>query len=115
MLSSLITGGSELRASRGDEEQVQAAGEHDQQPGESLRLRGRWTSHPQYGRQFQVDTYQDRAAGDDPGDPPTSYKRGTAPRVGKSTTSLTLVRPNCRLPLRCGLSAQSRASISGGA
>jgi exodeoxyribonuclease V alpha subunit len=28
------------------------------QPGESLRLRGRWTSHPQYGRQFQVDTYQ---------------------------------------------------------
>jgi hypothetical protein len=28
------------------------------QPGESLRLRGRWTSHPQYGRQFQVDPYQ---------------------------------------------------------
>jgi exodeoxyribonuclease V alpha subunit len=28
------------------------------QPGESLRLRGRWTSHPQYGRQFQVETYQ---------------------------------------------------------
>jgi exodeoxyribonuclease V alpha subunit len=27
------------------------------QPGESLRLRGRWTSHPQYGRQFQVDAY----------------------------------------------------------
>jgi exodeoxyribonuclease V alpha subunit len=27
------------------------------QPGESLRLRGRWASHPQYGRQFQVDTY----------------------------------------------------------
>jgi exodeoxyribonuclease V alpha subunit len=27
------------------------------QPGESLRLRGRWTSHPQYGRQFQVETY----------------------------------------------------------
>ena len=27
------------------------------QPGESLRLQGRWTSHPQYGRQFQVDTY----------------------------------------------------------
>src|SRR6266487_232168 len=24
------------------------------QPGESLRLRGRWTSHPQYGRQFEV-------------------------------------------------------------
>ena len=40
------------------EEQVQAAGEHDPQPGESLRLRGHWTSHPQYGRQFQVDTYQ---------------------------------------------------------
>jgi exodeoxyribonuclease V alpha subunit len=28
------------------------------QPGESLRLRGRWTSHPQYGRQFEVETYQ---------------------------------------------------------
>src|SRR5215212_2243678 len=27
------------------------------QPGESLRLRGRWASHHQYGRQFQVDTY----------------------------------------------------------
>jgi exodeoxyribonuclease V alpha subunit len=27
------------------------------QPGESLCLRGRWTSHPQYGRQFQVETY----------------------------------------------------------
>jgi exodeoxyribonuclease V alpha subunit len=27
------------------------------QPGESLRLRGRWTSHPQYGRQFQVEVY----------------------------------------------------------
>jgi exodeoxyribonuclease V alpha subunit len=28
------------------------------QPGESLRLRGRWTSHPQYGRQFQVEAYE---------------------------------------------------------
>jgi exodeoxyribonuclease V alpha subunit len=28
------------------------------QPGESLRLSGRWTSHPQYGRQFQVEAYQ---------------------------------------------------------
>src|SRR5215211_6073636 len=27
------------------------------QPGESLCLRGRWTSHPQYGRQFQVEAY----------------------------------------------------------
>jgi exodeoxyribonuclease V alpha subunit len=27
------------------------------QPGASLRLQGCWTSHPQYGRQFQVDTY----------------------------------------------------------
>ncbi|MEY9211347.1 ATP-dependent RecD-like DNA helicase [Thermobifida halotolerans] len=26
-------------------------------PGESLRMEGRWTSHPQYGRQFQVDNY----------------------------------------------------------
>jgi exodeoxyribonuclease V alpha subunit len=27
------------------------------QPGESLRLQGRWTNHLQYGRQFQVDRY----------------------------------------------------------
>jgi len=27
------------------------------QPGESLRLRGRWGSHPQYGKQFLVDSY----------------------------------------------------------
>src|SRR3954471_20788044 len=27
------------------------------QPGESLRLVGRWSSHPQYGRQFDVDSY----------------------------------------------------------
>jgi exodeoxyribonuclease V alpha subunit len=26
-------------------------------PGESLRMRGRWGSHPQYGRQFHVDDY----------------------------------------------------------
>ncbi|HEX6676534.1 MAG TPA: AAA family ATPase, partial [Actinomycetes bacterium] len=28
------------------------------QPGESLRLQGRWASHPQYGRQFQVESYE---------------------------------------------------------
>src|SRR3954470_4282753 len=27
------------------------------QPGESLRLAGRWASHPRYGRQFEVDSY----------------------------------------------------------
>jgi len=27
------------------------------QVGESLRLTGRWTSHPRYGRQFEVRTY----------------------------------------------------------
>jgi exodeoxyribonuclease V alpha subunit len=27
------------------------------QPEESLRLQGRWASHPQYGRQFQVEAY----------------------------------------------------------
>jgi exodeoxyribonuclease V alpha subunit len=27
------------------------------QPGETLRLRGRWGVHPQYGRQFQVEDY----------------------------------------------------------
>ena len=27
------------------------------QPGESLRLVGRWSSHPQYGRQFEVASY----------------------------------------------------------
>jgi len=28
------------------------------QPGESLRLRGRWRSDPQYGRQFEVEAYE---------------------------------------------------------
>ncbi len=27
------------------------------QPGETLRLHGRWSSHPKYGRQFEVDSY----------------------------------------------------------
>ena len=27
------------------------------QPGESLRMRGRWASHAQYGRQFHVENY----------------------------------------------------------
>nr|WP_246404449.1 ATP-dependent RecD-like DNA helicase [Nocardiopsis algeriensis] len=27
------------------------------QPGEALRMQGRWGSHPQYGRQFHVDDY----------------------------------------------------------
>jgi exodeoxyribonuclease V alpha subunit len=27
------------------------------QPGEALRMRGRWGSHPQFGRQFHVDDY----------------------------------------------------------
>ncbi|MFE4690047.1 ATP-dependent RecD-like DNA helicase [Streptomyces sp. NPDC056749] len=27
------------------------------QPGESLRMEGRWASHPQFGKQFQVDNY----------------------------------------------------------
>src|SRR5881392_2652328 len=27
------------------------------QPGESLRLVGRWSSHPRYGRQFEVDSF----------------------------------------------------------
>src|SRR5262245_28919771 len=27
------------------------------QPGESLRLSGRWTSHPKFGRQFEVESY----------------------------------------------------------
>jgi exodeoxyribonuclease V alpha subunit len=28
------------------------------QPGERLRLRGRWKGHPRYGRQFEVHSYQ---------------------------------------------------------
>jgi exodeoxyribonuclease V alpha subunit len=28
------------------------------QPGEALRMRGRWGAHPQYGRQFHVEDYQ---------------------------------------------------------
>src|SRR6266516_6329413 len=39
------------------------------QVGESLRLTGRWSSHPRYGRQFQVHSYTTRAACHDPGHP----------------------------------------------
>ncbi|WP_233520204.1 ATP-dependent RecD-like DNA helicase [Prauserella sp. PE36] len=28
------------------------------QPGEALRMRGRWASHPQYGKQFHVEDYR---------------------------------------------------------
>ena len=40
------------------------------QVGESLRLTGRWSSHPKYGKQFQVHSYHHGAAGHDPGHPP---------------------------------------------
>jgi exodeoxyribonuclease V alpha subunit len=30
---------------------------HGAQPGESLRLVGRWSSHPKYGRQFEVESF----------------------------------------------------------
>ena len=39
-------------------------------PGEALRLRGRWGSHPQYGRQFQVEDFTTVLPGDCAGRPP---------------------------------------------
>ena len=39
------------------------------QVGESLRLTGRWSSHPKYGRQFQVHSFATVLPGDDPGHP----------------------------------------------
>ena len=39
------------------------------QVGESLRLTGRWGSHPRYGRQFQVHSYTTVLACSDPGHP----------------------------------------------
>ena len=40
------------------------------QVGESLRLTGRWGSHPKYGKQFEVRLLHHRAARHDPGHPP---------------------------------------------
>ncbi len=40
------------------------------QVGESLRLTGRWSSHPKYGKQFEVRLLHHGAAGHDPGHPP---------------------------------------------
>jgi exodeoxyribonuclease V alpha subunit len=43
---------------RGSQDLVTAVGPLlGAQVGESLRLRGRWTSHPKYGRQFEVHSY----------------------------------------------------------
>ena len=40
------------------------------QVGESLRLTGRWSSHPRYGRQFEVHSYTTVLPATDPGHPP---------------------------------------------
>jgi exodeoxyribonuclease V alpha subunit len=68
------------------------------QPGESLRLEGRWTTHPQYGRQFEVARFTTvlpatvqgirRYLG-------SGLIKGSAPRwpSGSSTTS---AQPPCR-------------------
>ncbi|MBT2525576.1 ATP-dependent RecD-like DNA helicase [Streptomyces sp. ISL-99] len=46
-----------LTTATGNEESVTALGKalFGAQPGESLRLRGTWTQHPRYGRQFTAD------------------------------------------------------------
>ena len=47
-----------IDAGRGGSELVTAVGALlGAQVGESLRMRGRWTSHPKYGRQFEVHSY----------------------------------------------------------
>jgi exodeoxyribonuclease V alpha subunit len=45
------------------------------QVGESLRLTGRWSSHPRYGRQFQVHSYTTVLPATIQGIPPT-WARG---------------------------------------
>ena len=45
------------------------------QPGESLRMEGRWGSHPQYGKQFTVENYTTVLPGHRPGHPPLSRLR----------------------------------------
>jgi exodeoxyribonuclease V alpha subunit len=45
------------------------------QPGETLRLRGRWGAHPQYGRQFQVEDYTTVLPATVQGHPPVSGLR----------------------------------------
>src|SRR6266581_674079 len=43
---------------RGDPDMITAVGPLlGAQVGESLRMRGRWTSHPKYGKQFEVHSY----------------------------------------------------------
>ena len=57
------------------------------QPGESLRLPGRWSTHPKYGRQFEVRLLHHRAAGHDPGHPALPRLRadqGHRPGVGRA-------------------------------
>ena len=46
------------RGTRGGSDLITAVGPLlGAQVGESLRMRGRWTSHPKYGRQFEVHSY----------------------------------------------------------
>ena len=47
-----------IAPARGGAELVTAVGALlGAQVGESLRMRGRWASHPKYGRQFEVHSY----------------------------------------------------------
>ena len=71
------------------------------QPGESLRLQGWWSSHPQYGRQFEVRLLHHGAAGDDPGHPPL-------PRLRADQGHRAGVRRADRRALRPGHAADHR-------
>ena len=46
-----------MDAGRGDDLLTVVGALLGAQPGESLRMRGRWGSHAQYGRQFHVENY----------------------------------------------------------
>src|SRR5664280_436510 len=71
------------------------------QPGEALRLRGRWSAHPQYGRQFHAEDYTTvlpatvqgvrRYLG-------SGLIKGIGPRLGTSTSRCGVVSITSREP-----------------
>src|SRR6266540_1437357 len=52
------------------------------QPGEHLRMEGRWRNHAMYGRQFEVHGYT-RCPGSAPSAPHSSSARGRSRRLSK--------------------------------
>ena len=77
------------------------------QPGESLRLVGRWGSHPQYGRQFEVESYTTVLPATDPG-------HRALPRLGADQGDRAEDRRPDRRALRRGHAAGDRGGSRSG-